>query len=88
MLKRENELSLVEEKTEALISLATRKGADVDFRGVRRTMAIGRRYEIPRMFEFAIADLERGIAAANRESIRRSSRRPFVVKTLNLFKLW
>ena len=87
MLKRENELTLVEEKTEALISLATRKGADVDFRGVRRTMAIGRRYEFPRMFEFAIADLERGIAAANRESMRRSSRRPFVVKITNLLRL-
>ena len=90
MARRDDELILLEKKTEALIRLATRKGADVDFHRVRRSMTLGRDYNSTRMFDLAIADLERGIAAANRERIRRSSRSSFVLKIRDIFKfkLW
>ena len=87
LAQRDGELTMLEARAEALIGRATCLGADVDFYNVRRAIALGRRYRMPRMFDDAIAALETGIAAANRERMRRSSRRPFVVKVKNLLKL-
>ena len=77
----------LEKKAEALIQRAVDEGADVDFHGVRDLMEIGRVLEMPRLFNSVIAELEFELAAVNREKREQSSRKPFVLKIKNLFRL-
>ena len=75
------------EKAECLIQRAVDEGAEVDFHRVRELMEIGTTLEMPRLFNSVIAELEFELAAVNREKRKQSSRKPFVLKVKNLFRL-
>ena len=82
--KRE-ELNELEQKCEDLIDKAIEKGAEVQFVLVRRVMSRGREFGICAFYRFAQSYLEQQIAKAERERMRRESRRQFIIKIKNLF---
>ena len=87
MTLSDDELKLLEEKTEDLITLAVNEGANVDFEGVRNHMEVGKRFRLRKSYSVVQAHLEEGIAAANREQKKRASRRPVIVRFKNLIGL-
>ena len=74
---RDDRLSVLEEKCEALLEHAREVGAEADFHAVRESMDVGRRHGIDVFYRDALGHLETKIAEANRKRINQASRRPF-----------
>ena len=87
MVLSDDELKLLEEKTEDLIALAVNEGASVDFQLVRLHKELGKKYRLRDQYSLVQAQLEEGIAAANRKKGKRASRRPLIVRIENLIGL-
>ena len=87
MALSDDELKLLEEKTEDLITLAVNEGARVDFEKVRVQKELGKKFRLRKSYSLVQAHLEEGIAAANREQKKRASRRPFIIRFKNLIGL-
>ena len=87
MALNDDELKLLEEKTEDLITLAVNEGARGDFEKVRVQKELGKKFRLRKSYSLVQAHLEEGIAAANREQKKRASRRPFIIRFKNLIGL-
>ena len=88
MSKSDRDVLSVYKEAEDLIARAVDEGADAHFGDVRQLMEIGLRYRLSDVIYTAIAHLEREIASIRREKLRRSTRKPFIVKLKNLFKFF
>ena len=84
MSLNDRDVILLRKKAEDLIQRAVDEGTSVDFQRVRVLIRLGEKYRNQEVLNAAIASLENGIAAANREEKRRSSRKQFIFKIKNL----
>ena len=87
MALSDDDLTLLEKKTEDLITIAVNEGANVDFEMVRIHKELGKRFRLRKSYSLVQAHLEEGIAAANREQKKRASRRPVIIRFKNLIGL-